>query len=69
MEDLEYLSKQFDRLMRKNCILCGLCMFFLRDLDGQVHLASNDQPAGWVTGWMLANEGRASWESLVWEGI
>lgn len=44
-------------------------MFFLYDLDGQVHFASNDQPAGWVTGRMPANEVRAFWESVVWEGI
>lgn len=31
-----------------------ICMFFLQDLDIQLLVEYNDQPAGWGTGRMLA---------------
>lgn len=70
-EDFECLSKYFDRLTdqkEKTVFYVYLSMFFLHDLGRLDLIAYNAQPTGWVTGRMLANQGRASWESLVWEG-
>lgn len=55
-------------IRKKRLFYVYLSMFFLHDLGRLDLITYNAQPTGWVTGRMLANQGRASWESLVWEG-